>query len=298
MTLASLRSFALPACVALALSAVPVGAVTITDDFNSYTASDTPVTGLGSSPGFGTASGGWLQGWRTAATPSTTASVKVLDTSPVKSGGNYFSATITTNALTGTSPAEDALALNKAYDVAGNSLASVTALYYNFDFRVDSYSASTMRFDISDNTTRSSGGNSGSSWEFRSINGFWNVNSSGNFSATTMAVTAGTTYSFAIVINPVTLKWDYVISDGSTSVTGSALNFRGTAFATDSASGSVGGRWLTFGVQEAVDTSSQTAAFSIDNISISTTNPIPEPSTFAFLGGIAALVFTTTRRRR
>lgn len=295
MNIASLRSVALPAAVLLGLSSVSVQAVTFTENFNSYTASSTPVTGLTAAPGFGGATGGWLTGWRSASSWATPASARVLDTNPVRSGGNYFAGTFTANSATGTA---DSIALNRAYDVTGNSLATVTALYYNFDLRIDSFNAATMSFDLSDNAGRSTLGNSGSSWEIRSVNGFWNVFNSSTPTPTTMAVTADTTYSFSIVMNPVTKKWDYSIGNGSSSVSGSALNFRGSAFATDNTSGSVGGRWFTIGAFETTDTASQAATFSIDNISISTTSPIPEPSAFALLGGAVALAAAATRRRR
>lgn len=293
MNIVSLRSIALPAIALLGLSSA-AHAVTFLENFNSYTASSTPVTGLTAAPGFGGATGGWAQGWRSSSS-SLASTARVLDTNTVLSGGNYFAGTLNTAAATGF---VDSSSLGRAYDVAGNSLASATALYVNFDFRVDGINHSTMRFDLYDAAARGTGGGGSTSWEFRSINGNWHAINGANFIATTMPVTAGATYSFAIVMNPATFKWDYTISSGSTSVSGAALNFRAAAFATDATAGSVGARWFTVAVQETTDTGGQTATFSIDNISISTTSPIPEPSSFALLGGAVALVAVATRRRR
>jgi hypothetical protein len=290
-------ALSVPTLALLGFLSASVGrAVTITEDFGSYTASSTPVTGLTAAPGFGTTSGGWLSGWRQAATPGASASASVLNTSTVNSGGNYFSATLSAQSTTGGSPAIDGIGLGKAYDVAGNSLASASALFYNFDVRIDSL-PSTMQLDILDNGARGTGNINGS-WQVRAVNGFWRVLSGGSVITTTMAFSAGTTYSFSIVSNPATFKWDYTISDGSTSVSGTGINFRVSSFVTDTASGSVGGRWFLATASEITDTAGQSATFSVDNISISTTSPIPEPSTFALLVGAAALGLASRRRRR
>ena len=284
---------AVPALALLGLFAPSVRAVTIVEDFNQYTASDTPVTGLGAVPGYGTTGGGWLEGWRTAATSGATSSVKVLNASPVNSGGNYFSATLTSNATTGVT---DAIGLGKAYDVAGNSLASATAIYTNFDLRVDSITA-TMQLDIIDNAARGTGNVNGS-WQIRAVNGAWYILNGGTVTSTGMAFNAGTTYSIAIVSNPTTFKWDYTISNGSTSVSGTDKSFRVSSFVTDATAGSVGGRWFLATATETSDISSQSTTFSLDNISISTVSPIPEPSTYALLLGAASLGLVLVARRQ
>jgi hypothetical protein len=280
----------------LGLFAPLAHAVTITEDFNQYTASSTPVTGLTAVPGFGTTGNGWLEGWRTASTPNATAGVTVINTSPLNSGGNYFSATLTSNATTGTTPANDAIGLGKAYDVAGNSLASATAIYTNFDVRVDSIT-STMQFDILDNGARGTGNVNGS-WQVRAVNGLWYVLNGSNAISTGLTFNTGTTYSFSIVSNPTTFKWDYTISDGSTSVSGSDLSFRVSTFVTDTATGSVGGRWFLATATETSDVSSQSTTFSLDNISIGTSSPIPESSTYALLAGVVSLTFVLAGRRQ
>lgn len=284
----------LAALALLALAHLPGRAVTITEDFNSYTASAGDVSGLGAVPGFGTTTGGWLEGWRSAST-TVSAKAKVLNTTPVNSGGNYFSGTLTANS-SGTSL--DSIALGKAYDVAGNSLASVSALYVNFDLRIDSINGSTMRYDVFDNNTRGTGV-SLASWNFRTVNGFWNtVSGTGStLTDTTMAFTTDTTYSFSIVVNPTNSTWTYTISNGSKSVSStSALDFRTAGFATDTVSGSVGGRWLEVAATETSNVLSQSTTFSLDNISISTA-AIPEPSTYALLSGVALLGFVLLGRR-
>lgn len=291
MNTTKLRALALPALALVALSSA-AQAVTITENFNSYTASETPVTGLAASPGFGTTTGGWLTGWRSASS-TTAATARILDSSPFTGGGNYMSGTLTANSTTG---ALDRIALNKAYDVAGNSLASATAIYTNFDLRVDSMPA-TMNLEILDNGARGTG-NINASWILRISNGFWSVFDGSTVTSTGFAATAGTTYSVSIVSNPVTFKWDYTISNGSTSVSGTSLDFRTSSFVTDNTAGSEGGRWFLVTASETTDIAGQSTTFSIDNIVISTTAPIPEPSTFALLGGVVALGAAATRRRR
>lgn len=293
MNIPMLRSLALPAITLLGLASVSAHAVTITEDFNSYTASETPVTGLTSAPGFGSASNGWLTGWRSASS-TTPASASILNSSPLNGGGNYLSGTLTSNSTTGT---PDGIALTKAYDVTGNSLASASALYYNFDFRTDALPSS-MRFDIFDNRTRGSGADgSNTSWHMRAAGGFWYVLNGGSVVATNLAATTGVTYSISVVSDPTNSTWSYTIDNGTTSVSGSGLGFRNASFGTDSTSGSVGGRWFGVSAAEITDLSAQSGTFSIDNISISTT-PIPEPSTIALLGGFFALGAAATRRRR
>ena len=290
------RLLPLGPAIALLCLTLPAHAVTIVEDFNQYTASDTAIssTTLTNVPGYGTTGGGWLQGWRSASSSGATTSVKVLNTTPLNSSGNYFFGTLTSNATT--TGTKDSFGLCKAYDVTGNSLASATAIYTNFDLRVDS-TTTTMQLDIIDNQTRGTGSVNGS-WQIRTVNGFWSVVSgTSTVTSTGLAFAAGTTYSFAIVSNPTTFKWDYTISDGSTSVSGSGLDFRVSSFTVDSTTGSVGGRWFTVAASETTDTASQSTTFSLDNISIST-SAIPEPSTYAVLVGAASLGLVVIGRRR
>lgn len=277
---------------AFALAAAPVAhAVVITEDFSGYTA-PTTLGGLTTVAGAGTSGGGWLNGWRSSTSGNVALTAQVLNASPIGSGGNYFSSTLTANAATGST---QVMAIGRAYDVTGNSLADVTALHINFDFRVDSIPG-TMRYDLFENQVRATGATS-TSYNFRTVGGFWNTISGtgATLTATTLAFTAGTTYSFAIVLNPTNSTWSYTISDGTNSVSGSSLGFRTTGFAVDAAAGSVGGRWFEVIGTETTDVSSQATTFSLDNLSIST---IPEPSSAAALAGSALLGFAALRRRR
>lgn len=287
-------------CVAT-LSATTALAFTATEDFGSYTAPTSLTSGLGTTSGAGTAGtgasgNGWLTGWRSAATSGASATAGVINTTPVKSGGNYFSATLTSSATTG---ALDSVSVGRAYDATGGSLASATSLSMSFDFRVDSITTSRTSYDIFDNKTRSSGASaSNTSFQFRAVNGVWNYfdGSSSTPIATTLAFTQGVTYSFNVTLNPASATYSFIISDGTNSASGNSLGFRASSFATDTTTGSVGGRWLTVAGFENSDNASQSTSFSLDNIAITTA--IPEPSSAALLIGAASLALVATRKRR
>lgn len=277
---------------------LPARAFTASEDFSSYS---TPTTFSGANlagaagagtAGTGAAGNGWLNGWRSASS-TVTAGAQVINTSPVNSGGNYLSGTFTSNS-TGTTA--DSIALGRAYDVTGGSLAGETSLYINFDFRADSV-PSTMRYDIFENLGRATGATS-ASFNFRTVGGFWNTiaGTGSTLTATTMAFNAGTTYSFAIVLNPVNATWSYSISDGTASVSASSLGFRVASFDTDATAGSAGGRWFEVVGTETTNVLSQTTTFSLDNLSIST-SAIPEPSACALLVGATVLGLVSLRRR-
>jgi hypothetical protein len=281
-------SYRLLAPIALtALALVPVHAVTITEDFNSYTASSTDVTGIGGAPGFGGTGNGWLSGWRNSVS-NTTVTAKVLDTTPVNSGGNYFSTTIATGATTSV----DRGAIGRAYDFTGNSFAT-TAYNVNFDFRVDTANAN-LRYDIYDISNRASAPNGNTSWQLEVHDGFWFVRNGATDTSTGMAFSAAITYSISLTVDSATSKWSYNIDNGSTTVSASALSFRGSGTAgTDTTP--AGARWLMVAASEITDAAATSITFSLDNVSIST---IPEPSTYALLLGAAAVGAVSLRRRR
>jgi hypothetical protein len=283
------------------LSSVTALAFSAAENFSDYTSTTAfSSTDLTSSTGAGTAGtgasgNGWLNGWRTASTSGTSSSLRVTDTSPVNSGSNYLSASLASSSSTGTL---DAISVARSYDVAGGALATANAFSMSFDFRVDTINASRMSYDIFDNKTRSTGASStNTSFQFRAVNGVWNYfDGSSTPVATTMAFAAGTTYSFTISLNPVSSTYSFTISDGTSSVSASAINFRASGFATDTTSGSNGGRWLTFTGTETTDTAGESTTFSMDNIVI-TTAAIPESSSFAALAGLTILGLAVLRRR-
>ncbi|MFA6286645.1 MAG: PEP-CTERM sorting domain-containing protein [Opitutaceae bacterium] len=271
----------------LVLVALPArAALPIVENFNSYTASPTDVTGIGSSPGFGGTGNGWLSGWRSS-TSNTTVTAKVLDTTPLNSGGNYFSTTIATGATTSV----DRGGIGRGYDFTGNSLAT-TAFNVNFDFRVDTLVAN-LRYDIFDTSARGFSPNSNTSWQLEAHDGFWFVRNGALDTSTGMAFSAATTYSISIGVNTATSKWSYSIYDGSTTVSGTALNFRGNGTNTDT--NPAGARWFMVTAGEIADAAAASTTFSLDNLVIST---IPEPSTTALLFGAATLGAVCIWRRR
>lgn len=277
----------------LALGVVPVHAVMISDDFTNATLGTANVTGASTFTG-DHAGGGWLAGWR-AASSNTTVSASVLNTTPVNSGGNYFSGTI----LTAANSTTDRGGIGRSYDFSGNSLAT-TPFQVSFDFRVGSKS-SNLNYDIFDTNTRSPNITSNISWQLEIVNGLWYVRNGATDTqimngATAFAFTVGTTYSISVGVDIASGKWSYSINDGSTTVSGSALGFRGTSTGYTSTDGTTGGRWLEVIASEASDvTSASSTTFSLDNVMIST---IPEPSTYALLFGAATLGAVCIRRRR
>src|SRR5689334_5191342 len=109
---------------------LPARAFTASEDFSSYAAPTTfsganlaAAAGAGTA-GTGAAGNGWLNGWRSASS-TVSAGAQVINTSPVNSGGNYLSGTFTTNSSGSTA---DSIALGRAYDVTGGSLAGETSL--------------------------------------------------------------------------------------------------------------------------------------------------------------------------
>lgn len=270
----------------LALGVVPLHAVVISDDFTNATPGTANVTGANTFTG-DHAGSGWLAGWR-AASSNTTVTAAVLNDPPVKSGGNYFSGTIATGANT----ALDRGGIGRPYDFTGSSLAT-TPFQVSFDFRVDSKSA-TLNYDIFDTNTRSPNLTSNISWQLEVVGTSWYVrNGATDTLISGMAFAAGTTYSISVGVDIASAKWSYSISDGSTTVSGSALSFRGAGYT--NTDGTTGGRWFEVIASEGSDSNGASTTFSLDNVMIST---IPEPSTYALLFGVATLGAVCIWKRR
>ncbi|CAM2978727.1 PEP-CTERM sorting domain-containing protein [Rariglobus hedericola] len=279
-------------------AAVPARAFSAAEDFSSYSAPTTftnaaviSTAGAGTA-GTGASGNGWLTGWRSSTSTGLAQTVGVNNSSPVNSGGNYLTANIVTKS-DGADVGKDATSIARAYDVVGGGLAASSAVTVSFDFRVDAIDTANMRYDLFDNSTRGTGATS-ASYNFRTSNGVWGYFNGITLVETTMAFTAGTTYSFSIVLNPIASTYTFSLGNGVTSVSGTSAAFRNSGFATDAATGSVGGRWLTFNANETTNVLGQTTTFSVDNISISA---VPEPSTYALFSGAAFLGTAALRRR-
>lgn len=281
-------------CLLVLAAAIPVHAFNASEDFSSYTPPVTfNTTSLSTTPGAGTAGtgatgNGWLTGWRTASS-NVTATGVVTNATQINGGANYLAATITASS---SNTSLNNGSFGRAYDAAGGGLATAPAVNIQFDFRVDSV-PSTMRFDLFENRTRDTGASS-ATYNFRTSGGFWNYFNGASSVATTLAFTAGTVYTFNITLNPVASTYSFTLSDGTTSVSASAIAFRTAGFTSD-ATEAVGGRWLLFNSSETADVASQSTTFSLDNISVSA---VPEPSAFAALAGLATLGLVTSSRRR
>ncbi|AHF94756.1 hypothetical protein OPIT5_25835 [Opitutaceae bacterium TAV5] len=284
----------------LALTPLSVRAIVISDDFSSYTASDTTnLSGtssgqLGHSNGFGPIGAGWLRGWRSSSNNTGgTTSAYVLDTNPLLVGGNYFSYTVTTVAGNGVATSS----LLRPYDATGVSVGGTTAFSTRFDFRADSVTGS-VRFNLSNSNSRTASYDGTATWVLSAYDGYWYAgNGAGdNFVSTGLAFETGVTYSIAIHENPETLRWSVSISDGATSRTLTDLNFRTSVWATGGGDSIADSRWLTFAAAEVFSGTSvgASATFSVDNIQIST---VPEPAAVALIFGAAIIGFAALRRR-
>lgn len=269
----SLRVFAL---IPLALLGLQARAVIIADDFNSYPAGS--ISGSLGAPGYGTVTPGlWLSGWRNAAS-NTTVTASIANTSPINSGGNRLSGTISANSST----ALNSGGLDRAYAVTASGLA--TRLFnVKFDYRADTVTPN-MRVDIFDNNVRSFGGptiaTSGSvGWQLIARDGFWHVynGSTGTEVSTGVPFVAATAYSFDITVNPVSFKWDVAITHGMSIATLSDLGFRNANFSTDTAT-AIGGRWINFTATETANAYPNITTFSLDNVSIETSGFIWTPT--------------------
>lgn len=251
------------------------------DDFSHYSTpakfssrAVTDVAGAGD-PGTGAKGNGWLNGWRSAST-SVIPTVTIINTRPLAFGGNYLSAVLAAHgSATGTA---DAIAIGRAYDASGASLASAGPIQIGFEFRADDIATDTLRLDLFESGFRASSSTAnGSTYCFRTIGGYWHYFDGINLQSTGMAFKVGVTYTFSITLNPGACVYAFTISDQSGSVAISDAAFRARNFDTDPAAGTTGGRWLQFGVAETTDVAGQAATISIDNLFI-TAKPHPTPS--------------------
>jgi hypothetical protein len=103
----------------------------------------------------------------------------------------------------------------------------------------------------------------------------------GTGSGGTMAVVAGTTYAISVTVDPSIDKWNLSISNGTTTVSSTGLNFWGNPSFT--------GNYVSFLTRG--DGAGENREFSIDSFQM-----VPEPSTvLALFGGLGMLAL---RRRR
>lgn len=225
-------------------------------------------------PGTSAKGNGWLNGWRSAST-NVLADLTVVNTRPLAFGGNYLSTVLSAHGAA--TAFIDAVAIGRAYDVAGASLASAGTIQIGFTVRADEIAADTMRLDLFESGVRASSSTAnGSSYCFRTQDGYWHYFDGVNFHSTGMPFEVGATYTFAITLNPVTCTYSFSISDQATSVTITDAAFRINNFNTDTATGTTGGRWIQFGAAEVRDVAGQSATISIDNLFI-TANPNSAP---------------------
>lgn len=246
----------------------------------------------------GVAGGGWASAWNVVQnTVEGTQTIGVANTSPVSSGGNYLSFS-----NTGTNGGNN-LGLNRTWDT--NTFSATAAPFrISFDLRIDSVSGWNSTNDYITLSTGGSGNASpggGSTFIIRAYGAnigtavantwaFYNGGKDGLgfntslFISSGMAVTSGTTYKFTIDLNPAALTYVATINNGTTSISSAAMGYR-TNLANKS----------TFQINSMNSAPADTFAYSLDSVGITV---IPEPSSYAALGGFGAIGLALYRRRR
>jgi hypothetical protein len=199
----------------------------------------------------------------------------ITNTSPVSGGGNYLTFTQTS---TGDS------FLRRSYF---GRLASTNDHVIRCRMRADALTGFTSINDyltVTDGPSSAGGSSSGSSFIIRAYgaspggtmpalkwalyNGGKNAGSynAANWVDSGMAIAAGQTYAFTIVLHPVSLTWDVTVSNGLTSVTTTNLGFRDNDFAIPD----------TLILNARIGNATNILIASIDTITVSP-RPVPRP---------------------
>lgn len=290
-------------CVICAMIA-PATAATTLENFESYSSGNTLATPLNGGTG-------WSGAWVTAGT--TTASGVVSATTPLDGGNQYLDTDLTNTAAgaamgLGRGLADGAPTGNftVSFDWRPDSLTGWGGSANDrFEFYSSSSGATVNSAGLGGNTTTSPyllgvfGAARGANYTASSAAGqlfgvYSAVNTNDGFSGdryfvlgsvatggngTTLAMVAGTTYSFTIEVFSDTQTWNVAVTDGTTTASSTGLKWWGTTTQP----------FIGFGARGSAG--SETRSFSVDNVSV-----VPEPGSMALLtlGGVAFL----GRRRR
>lgn len=277
------------------------------EDFGGYSVGNNLTTPLGGGSG-------WTGGWTSAASGGTlSASGVVSNGSPLSTGsGQYIDVDLsstTGGASLGIGRQLSGGAPTTSYTVSfqwrADSLAGFTAANDRFEFfsantagtvhsasvaptptannspylmgvfGANRGSATALNFGVYDPVAVGDGFNTAQYFNLGS------VATGGN--GTTLAVVAGTTYSFSISVDVDSLTWDVSVTDGTTTASSVGLTWWGSATQPFVAFGGRG------------DVASEVRSFSFDNVQVSA---IPEPAGAALLMAPAAVGPVLLRRRR
>ncbi|CAM2978368.1 hypothetical protein [Rariglobus hedericola] len=223
------------------------------EDFSGYKAGEVFMPGE-VFPAKGT---GWLDGWRSA-NSYVQVTGSFVTTKPLVDAGPYLAVSI--DSIVGEHPSNPSGTVTLPYRPPTKPFKLI------FKFRPET-SVQTVRYYLFDNDVRIAGPGPLASWLITSKDGQWQLlNGEGNgvpseMIATGLPVVAGTTYSFAVEVNPQARTWNVTITDGKRSVTEKNLYFRNTAYTPD--------RCLVFGANEtSAPALGLNMRFAIDSISI------------------------------
>lgn len=224
--------------------------------------------------------GGWNGAWGTNTASAGVFTNTVTNASPLNGGGNYLSASLggtTTSANTGT--------INRQWDT---SVIPLTAPYkLTFNYRVDAgygptnnpADTNTKYFISGDSAANATGLGSNNTWQIQGgyttaagVAWFYQndtvvtaVPTSGA-AGTFVPLVVGTTYTFAVTVNPVAFTYSFMLTDGINSFASGTLGFRNDV---------AGQNKVFFGATRDVDHVGS-LAYSIDSIALTA---VPEPAT-------------------
>jgi hypothetical protein len=221
------------------------------EDFSGHRPGATFTTGIT----LGEAGSGWTSGWRSNSSHVETLAL-VATEHPVNDGP-FLQVSLSSQAG---QPQKPSGAVARAYQPPR------APFTLRFWFRPENVDTG-VRYFLFDNNNRAAGTAATAIWQIESRDGIWHLidgECDGMPAATIdtgMPVTAQTSYSFTIEVDPDRLRWSATISDGVQIVSHQDIRFR-TADVTPE-------RWLHFGANELASPARGTPiGFSVDTISV------------------------------
>jgi trimeric autotransporter adhesin len=241
-------------------------------------------TAAGFTGGFGSSSSdqypgvsgsGWSTAWSSSSAGDTINTATVASSSPLNSGGNYFSYSDTSTAANGLA------GIGRAYSTSGFGVDTGAGYTITFDYRLDAglsnFTSINDRIAIFGDSAQNFGTQNGNTW-VASVYGAtdgalaakdWGFENSDKmadgdqtFVDTGMPLVQGTVYHFVINVNPSALTYTATLSNGTSVYDSGQLGFRtNTVFSSSTPT------YVNFTDRHAL--SSTTTSWSLDSITVS-----------------------------